>query len=170
MFSPRYVLFHFTNFSAKQCHLVLCSPFIKSGNLNASVISFHCFVHRYNATIQRQSLQSCYTQQKLFIRYLKSCLQYWNGNNLTNAKFINLFTTVASFRGSNLSRGELKRQTEVGVGKKRFFFLIGMAQVKKEYYFMTLTLTKDKTLSYFVYGAVKIAIFCFALHRLTQGG
>ena len=48
--------------------------------------------------------------------------------------------------------------------KAIFFFLIGMAQVKKEHYFMTLILTKDKTLSYFVYGAVKIAILCFALH------
>lgn len=132
MFSPRYVLFHFTNFSAKQCHLVLCSPFIKSGNLNASVISCHCFVHRYNATIQRQSLQSCYTQQKLFIRYLKSCLQYWNGNNLTNAKFINLFTTVASFRGSNLSREGLKSDKQRWeLAKSHFFSLLEWLKLKK---------------------------------------
>ena len=35
---------------------------------------------------------------------------------------------------------------------------------------MILTLTKDKTLSYFVYRAVKIAIFCFALHSALSLG
>ena len=58
----------------------------------------------------------------------------------------------------------------MGVGKKRFFFLVGKAQDKKEHYFMILTLTKDKTLSYFVYRAVKIAIFCFALHSALSLG
>ena len=35
---------------------------------------------------------------------------------------------------------------------------------------MTLTLTKNKTLSYFVYRAVKIAIFCFAQHSALSLG
>ena len=49
----------------------------------------------------------------------------------------------------------------MGVGENRFFFLSGMVLAKKEQYFMIFTLTEDKTLSYFVYRAVKRAILVF---------
>ena len=49
----------------------------------------------------------------------------------------------------------------MGVGKNRFFFLSAMAQAKKEQYFMISTLTEDRTLSSFVYRAVKKAILVF---------